>query len=350
MAGSGLAGPRSKRRPLFEAPDRVIKMKRAHEAGQTMSRIDGGIDPAYSIFPSDLSSHYMAFLFKRHKYDGHSKEKLNLVNTILLPISQNVVEQINVDYNTSALGAVRGEISDLIAEGSRESAGAAGGKFVKGAAAFLAGIFNTETYTGGNDILGAATLGLRTGNEYVAAGLNRFFGSAPNPHLTVLFQGVGLRTHNFTWKLSPANRDESVTLSRIINAFRGAALPARGAHNLTLDYPYEVDIFIGGSKVEHLYHFKRSVIRNFSVNYAPDGTPSFFRDGGAPTAVQLQLDLMETEIHTRGDYEPNVRFDNMGPNPDELKGEILGKIDKESALTDKEAGDATRAHNLRGFR
>ena len=126
-----------------------------------------------------------------------------------------------------------------------------------------------------------------------------------------MFQGVGLRTHNFTWKLAPASRTETQLLSRVINSFRGSMLPERGASNLTLKYPDEVDIFIGGSAIEHLYHFKRAVVRNFSANYAPDGTPSFFRDGGAPTSVQLQLDLMETEIHTREDYEPNITFSNQ---------------------------------------
>jgi hypothetical protein len=306
---TGRAESRTNKRKLFAPADETIRRKKAETIGKDLNPDgDGG-----RIFPSDLSYHWMAFLFKRHNYDDQSTEKMKLHDTVLLPIPSNIVEQIQVDYNSAALGAVRGEISDMIAQGSGAGGGTAAKKFLAGAGDLITGIFDKDTYSGGNETLGAGTLGLRTGNEYVAAGLNRFFGSAPNPHLTVLFQGVGLRTHNFTWKLAPANIEESKALSGIINRFRGSMLPERGASNLTLKYPDEIDIFIGGSEVGHLYHFKRAVIRNFSANYAPDGQPSFFR-GGAPTAVSISLDLMETEIHTREDYEPDIDFSNITPS------------------------------------
>ena len=155
----------------------------------------------------------------------------------------------------------------------------------------------------GNAVAQAATLGLREGNGFLAAGINRYFGSAPNPHITAIFRGVGLRTHNFSWKLSPASQQESVILNNIIMHIRAAMLPQRGIGNLTMKFPDEVDIYIGGSSDEYLYHFKRAVIRNMTTNFAPDGITSFFAGTGAPTAVNLTLDLLETSIHTRGDYE-----------------------------------------------
>ncbi len=48
--------------------------------------------------------------------------------------------------------------------------------------------------------------------------------------------------------------------------------------------------------------FKPCVIKNVTVNYTPDGTPSFFAQDGYPTAVTLKLDFQETMIHTKKDY------------------------------------------------
>jgi hypothetical protein len=160
-----------------------------------------------------------------------------------------------------------------------------------------------------NALLNAATMKLRGGQGAISAALNRYFGSAPNPHVTALFRGVGLKTHNFSWKLAPRKKPETGALSEIINTLRGSMLPQRADFNLVLKYPDEVDIYIGGTQGQtdqykgHLYHFKRAVIRNMTTNFAPDGTPSFFAGTGAPTAVNLTLDLLETTIHTRQDYE-----------------------------------------------
>ena len=72
--------------------------------------------------------------------------------------------------------------------------------------------------------IGALLTGQRGGEGAIAAGLNRYFGSAPNPHITTLFQGVGLRQHNYNWKLAPANKKETESLAKIIDSLRASAV------------------------------------------------------------------------------------------------------------------------------
>ena len=116
-----------------------------------------------------------------------------------------------------------------------------------------------------------------------------------------MFRGVGLKTHNFTWKLAPASRNESATLVEVVNTLKQSMLPVR--NKLMLDFPDEVEIYLaGGMSTRFLYPFKAAVIRNMAVNYAPDGTPSFFGTTGAPTAASITFDFLETAIHTREDY------------------------------------------------
>jgi len=284
------------------------------------------------VFPQDLSSHFMALMFHRFEYDTNFAKKTSLNKTILLPIPSNLQEAVQVTYNSAELGAVGGELSDMIARGSASEISGKFDSFMSGAGDLATNIMSEAgrntikkqvTNEGrGNSVLQAASLGLRAGSGFLAAGVNRYFGSAPNPHITALFHGVGLRTHNLSWKLSPQSESESATLANIINHCKAAMLPVRQQGNLTLKFPDEVDIYIAGSDDMYFYHFKRAVIQNFTANYAPDGIPSFFAGTGAPTSVQFSLDILETSIHTRGDYEGEVNAGTatIEPYKDTLTG------------------------------
>jgi hypothetical protein len=83
-------------------------------------------------------------------------------------------------------------------------------------------------------------------------------------------------------------------------------LPKRESQNLTLEFPDEVDIYIRGHMDKfHMYEFKTAVIKNVTINFAPDNIPSFYAGTGAPTHIDFKVDLLETTIHTRNDY-PHV--------------------------------------------
>jgi len=277
------------------------------------------------IFPSDLSAHFMALMIWRygHTEQGVLESKLN--KTILLPIPQNLIDNTSAQYNTPEMGPLGGMLADVIAQKDAgtdilqqgwdrvknyyKGAYATGQDIMAAEDPVAAGMEALNDFTD-NDMIGQAlTAPFRKGDNPIGVGLNKAFGSVPNPHITSIFRGIGLKTHNFTWKLSPGSEDETAKLAAIIHDLKRAMLPER--HKIMLRFPDEVEIFLGGSMESHfLYPFKKAVIRNMSVNYVPDGTPSFFGTTGAPTAVTLTLDLLETAIHTREDYpymmEPGI--------------------------------------------
>lgn len=314
-------------RNLIAPPGATMDKKRRDTLGHSQSGNN------IKVFPSDLSSHYMAFQFYRYKFKDNSFQERALHNTILLPVPLQLVEAINANYNEASLGAVGGAISDLAAQGNAAAISQAAASAVSGATDLAGAVMDTARGGSITDLvksqssnLGIAAMGFRGGDGAVAAGLNRFFGSAPNPHITALFQGVGLRQHQFQWKLAPASLQESDTLGNIINAFRAAMLPERGKGNLTLRFPDEVEIYIMGTGVDYMYHFKTAVIKSMNTNFAPDGVLSFFGGTGAPTAVTLDLQLTETTIHTREDYEPLNFEDKLQPD----QGELLDKLENKN--------------------
>ncbi len=333
MPDGNLGAGQKRIRKLVAPPSEQMRKKRAETIGAKI-KAGGGVSDTLLVFPEDLASHYMVMHFYRYNFKEDVADGMKLQQTIFLPVPLNLVEQINTRYNEASSGAIGGEISENIAQGI-ESEIANKTKDVKeGAMNFIGSVKDAITGEGTvrsaitSPEAGIATMGFRTGDGAIAAGLNRFFGSAPNPHITALFQGVGLRTHNFTWKLAPQSRDESDKLAEIVNSFRASMLPERGVGNLTLRYPDEVDISIMGTQTPYMIHFKRAVIRNMGVNYAPDGVLSFFGDErGAPTAIQITLDLMETSIHTREDYEDGINF--VGADQDDSSDSIKGIVDED---------------------
>jgi len=319
---------------LIRPPEDVMSNKIRNTTG-TMSasgsKTGMGPFPADIMsFPSDLGRHHMVLQFYRYEFENDSFQRRVVDNTISLPIPLQLVEAINVSYAESNLGAFRGAISDLIAGGDIKGAADAGlgvvtsvydagkvaGNIVTGTSGFA------EAFASQKSVLDQASLLARGGTGFIGAGLNRFFGSAPNPHITALFQGVSLRTHQFNWKLAPSSLQETETLSAIINKFRAAMLPGRSSSNLTLQFPDEVEIYLMGSQSKHMYHFKTAVIKTMSTNFAPDGQLSFFGKNGAPTAVTLDLQLQETVIHYREDYDGSSVEMSAGNNQ-ERSGEDM---------------------------
>jgi hypothetical protein len=324
MSDVNLGAGQKRIRSLIAPPGAAMDRKRRDTTGVGIGKNNNSI----LVFPEDLSLHYMAFQFYRYVFKENSFQKRVLHNTILLPVPLQLVEAINVNYNEASLGAVGGAMSDLIAQGNASAISSAAKSVGEGASELGGAVM--DSVMGGspaallknqNANLGIASMGFRGGDGAVAAGLNRFFGSAPNPHITTLFQGVGLRSHQFQWKLAPGSKSESQTLSTIINSMKASMLPERGKGNLTLKYPDECEIYIMGTNVNYMYHFKTAVIKSMNTNFAPDGVLSFFGGTGAPTAVTIDIQLTETSIHTREDYDGEEGIDFEGAaqvNSDEL--------------------------------
>ena len=124
---------------LIQPAKSVMQRRRGEITGQGL----GG--ERILTFPEDLSSHFMALIFHRFHYDTKSNAKTSTHNkTILLPVPVNLQEQIQTQYNDSELGAIGGELSDMLARGSASEMTAKMQSFISGAGELMSGVMSQQ--------------------------------------------------------------------------------------------------------------------------------------------------------------------------------------------------------------
>ena len=316
------------------------------EQMKNTKRFYDGSTRALGQFPSDLGIHFMCFTFRRARQgrDATNMAGQALAGHCFLPIPNNLVDALAITYNDVELGVIGGGLANAVGTSRATIENAVTNTVDKAkelAEGGLSGVKDkiTSTITGMSaDVMGAAanwketlqktseaagdvgailsTL-FRQDTGGLATGLNRAFGGIPNPNVSALFRGVGLKNHSFEWKLAPRSEEESLSLFQIVNAFKHVALPQINNstihQRMTLGYPDECMIQIFGTDpigkdIPTMIRFKPCVIKNVTVNYTPDNTLSFFRQHGWPTAVSLKLDIQETVIHTKDDYPEDMEL------------------------------------------
>jgi hypothetical protein len=86
----------------------------------------------------------------------------------------------------------------------------------------------------------------------------------------------------------------------------GTGLSAEASTGPLFSFPDVVNISFGPKDIEP-YKIQKSVLESMTVNYAPNGTPAFFKDG-SPTDIEIGLNFKEIRVVTRNDYE-DERYD-----------------------------------------
>lgn len=262
------------------------------------------------IFPRDLISssatpnsrqYHIRLAFAEYKRHKDSDAGLSSVNDyIFLPIPNNLADTQSVVYTEEQMGIIAGLGVEMASKFQNDFARGAG---------VAAGIF-------GSNLPGA---------NFIDSKLIRYVtqsqGYALNPFLQVMLSGPAFKQFDFTWKFTPRDAGETRDLRDIITMIRYNMLPGtfgnislpttapgwmqnlvNGYNNATagrgalLSYPNVVLAQLFPDD-QYLFKFKPMVIETMSINFAPSGTPSFFRDvRGAPVEVVLTLRLKEIEI------------------------------------------------------
>jgi len=243
------------------------------------------------IYPSDIGKYFIKFSFQSYQRLVPLVSATDLPKcVVVLPIPTNLTDNFSVSYNDAKLGAVTGA---LVETGVR----------------ILQGNQNLVSKETGSTVAAAAGVAAREqisriGGEALTNNIDKAVGAVPNPHLAAIFQDIGLREHNFTFRFSPKNANESRTLKNIIKNIKIRILPGAsggsGATGPLFTFPDTVDVSFG-PKEEIPYKFQRCVVTSFNVNYSPNGTPSFFKDG-SPTDIEMSISLKEVRVFTREDF------------------------------------------------
>lgn len=140
--------------------------------------------------------------------------------------------------------------------------------------------------------------------------LNAALGQVVNPRETLTFEGVGLKSHSFSWQLFPSNKQDSEMIRNIVRTIKRNTLPSTeefvGIPRVLLNFPSTVDMYLLGVNQEHFMKFKTCMVSNVSVNYSGGGGITAIAKGGVPAAVELSMSFQELDIETADDYEDAV--------------------------------------------
>lgn len=269
-------------------------------------------------FPLDLGPHAIIFNFSEYSFDRETRVQNSVMkSSIALPIPANLQDSFKVRLSSNELGFL-GAASTQAAAMIKELAGA-GVDPTKMDMTLLSDKLKEYTKAGDdwNDAMTRTALknALMSINSSSVKGIEIGKGIVTNPHIALSFDGIDLKSHSFEWTLMPRNAQESKRIKDIIRTISRNILPKYANLNedivsadspflsrIFLKYPNVVDIFFLGTESGYLYHFKRAMVADFTVDYAGAGEIAFL-ENGRPAAVKLQLALTETEIHTRDDFE-----------------------------------------------
>ena len=281
-------------------------------------------------FPSDLSAQCILFIFKKYEYKkpgdrgGLLKNGSSIIGTasptssILLPIPTNLKENFSLNINGFAqgyFGSIMSEEAGVINKSLGSTSGwtdavkTAFTNFTNSMADQVDAKTIIDTLSGQNNSSLAADANFLMRSQMSKDMQNNIdvgLGSTINPKQSLAFNGVELKSHNFSWTFAPKNRKESETLRDIGNLIKSKILPtygnmASGTDKAFLNYPEVVDMYLLGVSEDYYLHFKTCMVKNFEVDYAGKGLS--FLSGGKPTAVSMSMTLMEMDIHTAEDYQ-----------------------------------------------
>jgi hypothetical protein len=271
------------------------------------------------IYPPDLDNeHFMVFkVMKERRLRRTDKREISTYQNIVLPIPSNLQVQYSANYSDASLGAFGAMAAGKVNAADISNAASSIGDMISNKIAAATNTFktqDTDAATKGAGMIGPAVatgvatkiagplgglLALGGTSGGVVAGVSVSEGLALNPHLAVVFEGVGFRTHQFTYKFMARDGMESDTIKRIINTFQYYMHPSYAVGSMAFRYPEEFEIEFADSISPYLYDIGTCVLKDVSVNYNGEGIPLFFENTGAPVSIEMSMTFQETHILTK---------------------------------------------------
>ena len=194
-------------------------------------------------------------------------------------LPQQIEMQYTANYQeTEMSNMLKAYQSDNFADGLKEFAVRAGAAGAENAGTAI------ESFTGLSGL--RASVYKRTGTAY-------------NNHMEVMFQGVGFREFNFSFKFFPRNAGESAGVIGAINKLKYHMHPnfKAGTGQAIFDVPSVFSINISGDKGFY-GGFCEAVLTGMNVNGSGSGVAAQFEDG-SPAEIDLTLNFKETSYLTK---------------------------------------------------
>jgi len=266
----------------FAAPSKIKDLK---PNDTEALRYQGGL-----TYPENLAEYFISYTFKTYKRKVPLGAKVDLpLITINLPIPANLAESFGMQYSDKALGVagyVEQNMPQMTGPVASEQVQGIGEQIGKDVTSMEGLYYGARTVAGLSDSVGGA--------------VDKATGTVLNPFQALVFQGVNLRSHSFSYKFSPNSQRENETLRKIVYEFKRRMHPQKD--NLLYQFPDTVDIAFNKQNGEP-YFFKTCFLESMTVNYAPSGTPAFFAGSGYPAEIDISLNFKEIAPITREDFK-----------------------------------------------
>lgn len=255
-------------------------------------------------FPRDLARQSVYFTINTRTYESLATTAANQVRYLSsisasdnyyhlpLPIS-GLNERFGIEYNNMELGAVGGTAS-AVKETFDNPESIVGN--VLGAAQVFASTVARSAGAAAGDLVGRG--------DQVRALTELGIGAVANPNIAVLFRGVSIREHTFSWRFIPRSIEESLNLKTMLNQLKRDSLPKKamnGASNFLLAYPDIAYVFIKGPASPIItFNPNGSFITNIDITYNGDNN-AFFKETNEPVDIGLRISFRERSILTSED-------------------------------------------------
>ena len=220
-----------------------------------------------------------------------------ILGSVLLPVPNAVNDANSCSWGQDTMNAAQIAASNIAMKTITEGGGAGMNS--------AQDVKDQAVKQGGADVKDALAqyfTGQATGVKGILA---RTKGQVINPNMELIFNGPQLRPFNFTFKMSPRDERESITIKKIIRMFKQSMAPQRSEASLFLKAPNTYKLqFLEGSAREHKFlpKIKECAMTGFNVNYTPDGNYATYRNS-AMVAVELSFSFQELEPIFNNDYD-----------------------------------------------
>jgi hypothetical protein len=243
---------------------------------------------------------------------GMEKRKSEPLAYIYLPIQSGISDSMSVNWGDGELSPITAAFANAayntINAGGTGDAGKILGSVVKDMKQ-IGAAFNAAEGELRQMVINSFT----EGAVGVSGLLSRTMGAAINNNLELLFNGPMLRSFTFNFKLTPREPKEALVIKKIIRYFKKSMVPGLSNSKLFLLAPnvFKIKyIYTGKGNIRqshpYLNKIKVAALRDFSVNYTPDGNYMTYDDpNGLGAGSMTQYDLSMTFGEIDPIYEPD---------------------------------------------
>lgn len=232
---------------------------------------------------------------------------------ILLPMPQGISDTNMVKWGEDS-------INPLEAAGVGASEKAIEGKPVEALKNLLNAGKSVLTSGNGQDLalsyMSAKAVGTLGGNVTAEGVLARTTGQVLNPNMELLFQGVQLRSFNFSFNLAPREEKEAMAVKNIIRTFKtsmAAKTSSGSGAGLFISSPeiFQLTYKSGNKKHPFLHSFKPCALVSMGVDYTGSGVYATYEDA-TPVHMKLSLSFQELNPIYFDDYDKIPLTDGVG--------------------------------------